>query len=92
MDPEQNNVAGFCFAWNGIIERKLSMKIMCYCGKEISYETPFQDFSTRRVPCGPSCRSVQAIGTAQRQEARPDVSPQAFNHSSFTPDFLRVGH
>ncbi len=35
------------------------MKIMCQCGRNVSYEVPLQNFATRRVPCGPSCRSSQ---------------------------------
>lgn len=49
-----------------------SMKVMCQCGRKVDYETPFDDFSTRRVPCGTSCRQVSAQSTTPQPFARPN--------------------
>lgn len=35
------------------------------CGKEVLYEQPFNDYSTRRVPCGRSCQNVSPSRTPE---------------------------
>lgn len=41
------------------------MKLMCYCGKQVSYETPFDDHHVQRIPCTTACRSTATSALQQ---------------------------
>lgn len=66
------------------------MKLMCQCGRYVDYETPFNEFYTRRVACGPSTCKKYVPSARAPGPAIPSLSAGTFSEPATFPP-RRVG-